>query len=82
MNQRHHSHALSAAALRSPKKRAGGLVRQPGPANKSRATRSSLTLHKWRDKIEFQKLDIPNPEPLPIGPTTVIGDNVGFSRAT
>jgi opacity protein-like surface antigen len=23
-----------------------------------------------------------NPEPLPIGPTTVIGDNVGFSRAT
>jgi len=21
-----------------------------------------------------------NPEPLPIGPTTVIGDNVGFSR--
>jgi hypothetical protein len=36
----------------------------------------------WRDKIEFQKLDIPNPEPLPIGPTTVIGDNVGFSRAT
>jgi cytochrome P450 len=36
----------------------------------------------WKDKIEFQKLDIPNPEPLPIGPTTVIGDNVGFSRAT
>jgi hypothetical protein len=27
------------------------------------------------------KLDIPNPEPLPIGPTTVIGDNVGFTRA-
>ena len=31
--------------------------------------------------IEFQKLDIANPEPLPIGPTTVIGDNVGFTRA-
>jgi cytochrome P450 len=35
----------------------------------------------WKDKIEFEKLDIANPEPLPIGPTTVIGDNVGFTRA-
>ena len=35
----------------------------------------------WKSKIEFQKLDIANPEPLPIGPTTVIGDNVGFTRA-
>ena len=34
----------------------------------------------WRDKIEFVKLNIANPEPLPIGPTTVIGDNVGFRR--
>jgi cytochrome P450 len=34
----------------------------------------------WKSKIEFQKLDIANPEPLPIGPTTVIGDNVGFVR--
>ncbi len=34
----------------------------------------------WKSKIEFQKLDIANPEPLPIGPTTVIGDNVGFTR--
>jgi hypothetical protein len=34
----------------------------------------------WRSGIEFQKLDIANPEPLPIGPTTVIGDNVGFVR--
>jgi len=32
----------------------------------------------WKDKIEFVKLNIPNPEPLPIGPTTVIGDDVGF----
>src|SRR5262249_42744187 len=24
----------------------------------------------WKSKIEFVKLDIPNPEPLPIGPTT------------
>ncbi|MBV8232807.1 MAG: hypothetical protein JO329_22725, partial [Planctomycetaceae bacterium] len=35
----------------------------------------------WKSKIEFEKLNIANPEPLPIGPTTVIGDNVGFTRA-
>jgi hypothetical protein len=35
----------------------------------------------WKSKIEFRKLDIASPEPLPIGPTTVIGDNVGFTRA-
>jgi cytochrome P450 len=34
----------------------------------------------WKTGIEFQKLDIANPEPLPIGPTTVIADNVGFRR--
>src|SRR5450631_47714 len=36
----------------------------------------------WRDKIQFEKLNIADPEPLPIGPTTVIGDNVGFNRST
>jgi hypothetical protein len=36
----------------------------------------------WKERIEFVKLNITNPEPLPIGPTTVIGDNVGFVRAT
>jgi cytochrome P450 len=36
----------------------------------------------WKSKIEFHKLDIANPEPLPIGPTTVIGDDVGFSRSS
>ena len=35
----------------------------------------------WKDKIEFMKLDIAAPEPLPIGPATVIGDNVGFRRS-
>jgi cytochrome P450 len=35
----------------------------------------------WKDKIEFVKLNIPNPEPLPIGPTTVISDDVGFVRS-
>jgi cytochrome P450 len=34
----------------------------------------------WRERIVFAKLDIANPEPLPTGPTTVIGDNVGFRR--
>jgi hypothetical protein len=34
----------------------------------------------WKDKISFEKLNIANPETLPIGPTTVIGDNVGFTR--
>jgi hypothetical protein len=33
----------------------------------------------WKAGVEFHKLDIASPEPLPIGPT-VIGDNVGFSR--
>ncbi len=35
----------------------------------------------WKDKLEFVRLDISNPEPMPIGPTTVIGDNMGFVRA-
>jgi len=35
----------------------------------------------WKSGIEFRKLDIASPEPLPIGPTTVIGDDVGFTRA-
>ena len=34
----------------------------------------------WRDKIEFVKLNVANPQPLPIGPNTVIGDDVGFVR--
>ena len=36
----------------------------------------------WKERIEFVKLNIADPEPLPIGPTTVIGDNVGFVRTT
>lgn len=34
----------------------------------------------WNDKIEFAKLNLPNPEKLPIGPTTVIDDNIGFTK--
>jgi cytochrome P450 len=35
----------------------------------------------WKDRIEFVKLDIAKAEPVPIGPTTVIDDNFGFTRA-
>jgi cytochrome P450 len=34
----------------------------------------------WAQKIEFRKLDVPNPARLPVGPTTVIDDNIGFVR--
>lgn len=34
----------------------------------------------WDDKIEFGKLDLPDPEKLPIGPQTVIDDNIGFTK--
>lgn len=36
----------------------------------------------WNDKIEFAKLNLPDPEKLPIGPTTVIDDNIGFTKPT
>jgi len=35
----------------------------------------------WTDKIQFEKLAIANPERLPVGPTTVINDDLGFTRA-
>jgi cytochrome P450 len=35
----------------------------------------------WKDKIQFEKLDIVNPVPLPVGPAVVAGDNVGFQIA-
>jgi len=36
----------------------------------------------WAEKIEFMKLDVPNPAKLPVGPTTVIDDTIGFARRT
>lgn len=33
----------------------------------------------WADKIEFRKLDIPDPERVPIGPGHVATDDLGFS---
>lgn len=34
----------------------------------------------WRHQIDFVKLDVPEPEPLPIGPRAVIADDLGFVR--
>src|SRR6201994_935669 len=35
----------------------------------------------WRDKIVFRKLNLTNPGEVPIGPTAVIEDDIGFDRA-
>jgi hypothetical protein len=35
----------------------------------------------WRDKIVFRKLNLPNPGEVPIGPNTVIADDLGFTRS-
>jgi cytochrome P450 len=34
----------------------------------------------WRDKIAFRKLNLPNPGKVPVGPTAVIEDDIGFTR--
>ncbi|MDR3464258.1 MAG: hypothetical protein P4L76_18290 [Beijerinckiaceae bacterium] len=34
----------------------------------------------WADKIEFERLNMPNPAKIPIGPVTVIDDTIGFRR--
>ena len=36
----------------------------------------------WKNNIDFLKLDISNPEVLPVGPMTVVRDEVGFLRRT
>jgi cytochrome P450 len=35
----------------------------------------------WKDRITFAKLGLANPEKLPVGPSTVIPDNIGFKMA-
>jgi cytochrome P450 len=35
----------------------------------------------WKDKISFVKLDLKAPEILPVGPGTVINDDIGFKPA-
>ena len=34
----------------------------------------------WKNGIDFVKLDVADPEVLPIGPSTVIRDDIGFTR--
>ena len=34
----------------------------------------------WRHNIKFKTLDIATPERLPVGPTAVVDDNIGFTR--
>lgn len=34
----------------------------------------------WSDKIQFQQLGLTDPEEVPVGPTTVVYDNIGFTR--
>lgn len=36
----------------------------------------------WRDKIVFRKLNLPKPARVPVGPTAVIDDNIGFTRSS
>jgi hypothetical protein len=36
----------------------------------------------WRDKITFHKVNLPNPGRIPIGPGTVIEDDIAFARPT
>jgi len=35
----------------------------------------------WSEKIVFIRLNIDNPELLPVGPHTVVPDNIGFRRS-
>jgi hypothetical protein len=35
----------------------------------------------WRDKIVFRRLNLPNPGEVPIGPSAVIVDDLGFTRS-
>jgi hypothetical protein len=35
----------------------------------------------WQDRLQFEKLAIASPEQLPLAATTVVSDNLGFTRA-
>jgi hypothetical protein len=35
----------------------------------------------WKDKISFVKLDLENPEKVPVNPGTVLLDNIAFKKA-
>lgn len=34
----------------------------------------------WQDKLTFSTLDLPHAETLPVGPRTLLQDNIGFAR--
>jgi cytochrome P450 len=34
----------------------------------------------WNEKIQFTQLNLPKPQKVPVGPTTVVEDNIGFTR--
>jgi hypothetical protein len=34
----------------------------------------------WAEKIEFRRLDIADAEPVPVGPRTVVKDDMGFKK--
>jgi cytochrome P450 len=34
----------------------------------------------WYDKIQFKQLSLTDPKEVPVGPTTVVLDNIGFTR--
>jgi cytochrome P450 len=34
----------------------------------------------WQDRLQFEKLAIASPEQLPLAATTVVSDNLGFTR--
>jgi hypothetical protein len=51
----------------------------PGRAAYDQRVRG-LPAQSGKERIEFVKLNIANPAPVPLGPTTVIADNVGFVR--
>ena len=51
-------------------------------ASSSRFSSSRISPRKvWKDKIQFASLKLSNPQKVPIGPTAVIDDGIGFSRA-
>jgi hypothetical protein len=37
--------------------------------------------HAWAEDLAFVRLDVEDPEPLPVGPVVVIEDDIGFTRA-
>jgi hypothetical protein len=36
----------------------------------------------WMEKIEFKNLGLPRPARVPVGPTLVVDDNIGFTRSS